>query len=107
MPRRVESLVRTVLAQRTKHDAVLDFQSANLERGEELGGRLVVWLRHHCGSGGWFLRGGKIRNTLCGVIEQFAAVPLSSRGAVSLGADNAESHVEFAIEDGMMQARAV
>ena len=68
VPWGVEALVGAVLAHWAHPDAVLEFYAADLERGEELGDGLVVWLGVDGCARGWLLRRGPVGDALCAVI---------------------------------------
>ena len=65
VPRRVEAFVGAVLAHGADHDAVLHGHAADLERSEELGDWLPVWLGRHCRPG-WGILNRRVERCLRG-----------------------------------------
>lgn len=68
MPGGVLAVLGAVLAAGAEHDAVLELETADLQRSEKLGDRLVFGLRVDGGAGREHLRRGEVRDALGGDI---------------------------------------
>lgn len=68
MPGGVLAVLGAVLATGAEHDAVLELETADLQRSEKLGDRLVFGLRVDGGAGREHLRRGEVRDALGGDI---------------------------------------